>query len=73
MACLPITHTQFSPLPLVSLAQRIQHGEQLVQVSGKGGDVLRAHLVQHLLADGIRRFANDQLALEALLQEEGVI
>ena len=30
-------------------------------------------MASDLLADGIRRFANDQLALEALLQEEGVI
>ncbi|WP_290538638.1 transaldolase [Alcanivorax sp.] len=30
-------------------------------------------MASDLLADGIRRFANDQVALETLLQEEGVI
>ena len=30
-------------------------------------------MASDLLADGIRRFAKDQVALETLLQEEGVI
>ena len=53
-------------------AQRLARRGCNLVLAGRNREELDA-MASDLLADGIRRFANDQLALEALLQEEGVI